>query len=48
MEFPAWLAVTEHVPAATNVREVPLTVQIAGVVEAKLTASPLVEDATSE
>jgi hypothetical protein len=47
MVFPAWLAVIEHDPAATNVREVPLTVQIVGVVEAKLIVRPLVEVATN-
>ena len=37
MASPAWLAVTEQVPLATKVRVEPSSVQIAGVVLAKLT-----------
>lgn len=38
--LPAWLAVMPQVPVATRVSAVPLTVQMVGVVDAKLTASP--------
>jgi hypothetical protein len=38
--FPACVAVIEQVPVATTVTIVPAAVQTAGVVEAKLTASP--------
>ena len=37
---PAWLAVAEQVPALSSVSVLPLTVQTAGVMEAKLTARP--------
>jgi hypothetical protein len=39
-ELPAWLAVIEHVPAASRVSAEPLTVQMAAVVDEKLTARP--------
>ena len=45
--FPAWLAVSEHVPSTIKVNVAPATVQMVAVVEAKLTARPLVEVATS-
>ena len=45
MSFPAWLAVTEHVPTLIKVRVEPETVQTNGVVLAKLAVSWLVEDA---
>ena len=35
--LPAWLASTMHVPTATRVSVLPLTVQVLGVVDAKLT-----------
>ena len=38
--MPSWLAVTVQVPATTSASVLPLTVQTAGVVDAKLTASP--------
>ena len=38
--LPAWLAVMEHWPAASSVTVEPLTVQIAPVVEAYVTARP--------
>ena len=41
--LPAWLAVTEQLPALTKVTVVPLTVQTLGVVEAKATARPEVD-----
>ena len=40
---PAWLAVIEQVPWLTGVKVEPETVQIDGVVLAKLTVNPLVE-----
>ncbi len=43
--MPLWLAVIEHVPAATPVTVEPLTVQIVGVVLLKATARP--EDAVA-
>jgi hypothetical protein len=45
--LPAWDAVIEHVPVATNVAVVPFTVQTVVVVDAKLTASPEVAVAVS-
>ena len=45
--LPAWLASTMQVPAATKVSALPLTVQVLGVVEAKLTAKPELAVATS-
>ena len=45
--LPAWLASTMHVPAATKVSVLPLTVQVLGVVEAKFTAKPELEVATN-
>ena len=45
--LPAWLAVTEQMPAPTTVRTVPLTVHTDGVVDAKLTLRPEVAVATS-
>ena len=47
MAFPAWLATSVQVPAATSVKVLPLTVQTPGVLDAKLTASAEVELATS-
>ena len=44
-ELPACEAWIEHVPAASMVALVPDTEQMAGVLDAKLTASPEVEDA---
>ena len=38
--MPAWLATMVQVPAATSVSVVPLTVQVLGVVELKVTARP--------
>ena len=38
--LPAWLASTMQVPTATSVSVVPLTVQVLGVVDARLTARP--------
>jgi hypothetical protein len=38
--LPGWLALMVHVPTATSVKVVPLTVQTSGVVEAKETARP--------
>ena len=38
--MPGWLAASVQVPAATSVSAVPLTVQTAGVLDAKLTKSP--------
>ena len=43
----AWLAVTEQVPAATTFTAEPLTVQTAGVVDAKVTTRPEVGVAAS-
>jgi hypothetical protein len=40
MVLPAWLAVSEHVPAAKTVTNRVETVQTPAVVDAKLTASP--------
>ena len=45
--MPAWLAVMEQVPWPTGVRVEPETVQIDGVVLAKLTVNPLLAVATS-
>jgi hypothetical protein len=47
LPFPGWLAVIEHVPAATTVTTAPATVQTEIVVEAKLTASPELAEAAS-
>ncbi|MDH4050271.1 MAG: hypothetical protein OEU93_01750 [Rubrivivax sp.] len=44
--LPDWLAVTVQVPSATRVSVPPLTVQTAGVEDAKLTASP--DDAVAD
>ena len=41
--MPAWLAVTVQLPVVTSVTKLPLTVQTAGVLELKLTASPELE-----
>ena len=38
--MPAWLAVSEQVPAARNVTDVPLTVQTDSVVLVNVTVSP--------
>ena len=38
--LPPWVAVTVHVPTATSVSAVPLTVQTLCVVELKLTGKP--------
>ena len=38
--LPSWLATNEHVPPARIVTVLPATVQIAGVVDAKLTGNP--------
>jgi len=38
--FPAWLASMMQVPATTRVNVLPLTVQMLGVVDAKLTGRP--------
>jgi len=40
LALPAWLAVTEQVPAASSVAVVPETVQTAAVDDVKVTASP--------
>ena len=48
MSSPAWLAVIEQVPWLTGVKVEPETVQIDGVVLAKLTVNPLVEVALSD
>ena len=40
MAFPAWVAVIEHVPAATIVTTPPETAQTAVVVEDKVTVRP--------
>ena len=44
--LPLWLAVMLHVPAATSVTVLPLTVQTPAVFDAKLTARPEVAVAT--
>jgi len=46
VELPDWLAVTVQVPAASNDRVVPLTLQTAGVVEANVTVNPAEDVAT--
>jgi len=38
--LPAWLASMMQVPTASSVSVLPLTMQVLGVVEAKLTAKP--------
>ena len=38
--FPAWLAASVQVPAPSSVKVLPLTVQTAEVIDAKLTARP--------
>jgi hypothetical protein len=43
--FPAWLAITEHLPTPPTVIVLPETVQTAGVVDAKLTAKPELAEA---
>jgi hypothetical protein len=43
--FPACVAVIEQVPTANTITIVPAAAQMAGVVEAKLTASPELADA---
>jgi len=45
--LPAWLASMMQVPAATRVNVLPLTVQMLGVVDAKLTVRPELAVATS-
>jgi hypothetical protein len=40
VELPGWLAVIEHVPAATSVTVTPETVQTEGVFEANVTVRP--------
>ena len=45
--LPAWLAVILHVPAATSVTVLPLTVQMLAVFDVKLTARPELALATS-
>jgi len=47
MLLPAWLASTTHVPTATSVSAVPLTVQTLGVVDVKVTGRPELAVATS-
>ena len=47
LALPAWLAVTEHAPAPSSVRLVPLTVQTPGVVDARVTVRPEDDVATS-
>src|SRR5436190_2075035 len=45
MVLPAWSALIVHVPVATNVTVVPLTVHFVGVVVEKVTSRPEVDDA---
>ncbi len=47
LALPAWLADTVQDPAATRVSAVPLIVQMAGVVEARVTGKPELDVATS-
>lgn len=47
MVLPAWLAVMVQLPALTSVNVVPLTVQTEAVVDAKVTARPELDEATS-
>ena len=47
MAFPAWVAVIEHVPAATSVTVLPAIVHTAFVADAKLTGKPELEPAVS-
>ena len=47
MASPAWLALMVHVPAATSVRVVPLTVQTVAVMLLKVTGRPELAAATS-